>query len=108
MRPRQKQLSATISKDIQDTLVTFLQDFGSAMATGSRQAAAVSAARVAQLGLSVFETFGSGCEAICLNDEDRLACQAAAQVVRDVMEKRLDEWYNAAKSDKEKAYLSIN
>ncbi len=108
MRPRRKALSATIRNDIQATLTTFLGDFGVAMATGDRITAAVSAARVAQLGLSIFETFGSGCEAICLSDNDRLACQAAAQVVRDVMEKRLDEWYEAAKTDQEKALLAMN
>lgn len=107
MKPK-KSISDSITSTVLDTLTTFLQDFTKALAVGDMRKAAVAAARVSQLGLSVFEFFGSGGEALCDCLEDKVACHEAAIVVRNMMEKHLDAWYQDSKSVAEKANLKIN
>ncbi len=101
-------VSASIKSVVLDTVTTFLQDFSDAIAVGDRARAAVAAARVSQMGLSMFEFFGSGADAISLTHEDRIACHEAAIVVRNLMEKNLDKWYADSRTAADKAKLHFN
>ncbi len=101
-------LSGEIIDTIQMALASFLEDFANGMTLGDRKHCCVAAARVAQLGMSVFEIFDSGSEAMCLTADDRAACHAAAVVVRDYMEKNLETWYENSKTVAERAKLLIN
>ena len=98
----EESLSREIRSTIEASLTTFLNEFSGHMAVGNRPKAAVSAAQVAQMGLFIFEVFSSGAEAICASDADAEACNAAATVVRDVMERNLERWYNDSLTDVEK------
>ncbi len=101
-------LSESIKSTVLDTAATFLQDFADAIAVGDRTRAAVAAARVSQLGLSMFEFFGAGSDSISLTVEDRVSCHEAGVVVRNLMEKNLEAWYQRSKTVAEKAKLTIN
>lgn len=108
MRKRSKPLTDSIKSVILDTATTFLQEFSEAIQVGDRARAAVAAAQVSQLGLSVFEFFGAGAQSISLTTQDRVACHEAAIVVRNLMEKNLEAWYEKSRDLAETAKLTIN
>ncbi len=86
-----------LSRYINDTIIGLTTDlltkFAAAIRSGDRVAASLESARVSALGLSLFEFFASGVDALIVGKAEQDACKVAANGIRDLMEKHLEDWY---------------
>ncbi len=70
----------------------FLLEFRNAALCGDRLATAAASAKLAQVGLSMFEFFGAGAEGLTENNVEGFETHEAAILVRDVLEQSLAAW----------------
>lgn len=86
-----KTVSAELISRYSSATECFFQEFMDAVLLGDRIGAALASARIAQVGLSMFELFKAGADNLVLSTEENVKCHEAAIVVRNVLDKHLDK-----------------